>query len=181
MGDRLVLDLETQFSFEDVGGRDRLAALKVSVLGLYSYASDQFRIHREPELSGLAPLLGSADLIIGFNIRRFDYPVLAPYVSLQLERLPTLDLMDEVTHALGHRLSLDHLSEATLGEKKQGHGLDAIRFFRAGEMDKLTAYCLQDVKLTRDLYEFGARHGVLYYRDAGARRSFPVRWGTAAR
>jgi hypothetical protein len=56
-GDRLVIDVETQHSFDEVGGRERLEALKVSVLGLYSYAADEFRIYREAELPALAPLL----------------------------------------------------------------------------------------------------------------------------
>lgn len=177
-GDRLVFDLETQYSFEDVGGRDRLDALKVSVLGLYSYATDQFRIYREEELKTLEPLFSRASLIIGFNIRRFDYPVLAPYLPLAFDRLPTLDLMEEVTNALGHRVSLDSLAEATLGSKKSGHGLDAIRFFREGDFQRLSEYCLTDVRLTRDLYEFGAQNGELFYlQKSGQRQRCPVKWG----
>ena len=177
-GDRLVIDLETQHSFEEVGGRDRLDALKVSVLGLYSYAADQFRIYRESELDALLPLFSSASLIIGFNLRRFDYPVLAPYLPLAFDQLPTLDLMEEVTNALGHRVSLDSLADATLGAKKTGHGLDAIKYFRAGEFERLSDYCLTDVRLTRDLYEFGAQHGELYYlQKSGQRLRCPVKWG----
>jgi DEAD/DEAH box helicase domain-containing protein len=177
-GDRLVIDLETQHSFEEVGGRDRLEALKVSVLGLYSYAADQFRIYRESELNTLEPLLSRASLIIGFNLRRFDYPVLSSYLPLAFDQLPTLDLMEEITNALGHRVSLDSLAEATLGSKKIGHGLDAIKFFRAGEFDRLSDYCLTDVRLTRDLYEFGVQHGELYYlQRSGQRQRCPVNWG----
>ncbi|MBI3621193.1 MAG: ribonuclease H-like domain-containing protein [Nitrospirae bacterium] len=179
-GDRLVIDLETQYSFDEVGGRDRLDALKVSVLGLYSYATDQFRIYREEDLKTLEPLFTRASQIIGFNLRRFDYPVLAPYLPLAYDRLPTLDLMEEVTNTLGHRVSLDSLAEATLGSKKSGHGLDAIRFFREGDFQRLSEYCLTDVRLTRDLYEFGAQHGELYYlqKTTGQRQRVPVAWGT---
>jgi DEAD/DEAH box helicase domain-containing protein len=176
-GDRLVIDVETQHSFDEVGGRERLEALKVSVLGLYSYAADEFRIYREAELPALAPLLEHARLIIGFNIRRFDYPVLAPYLPLPFDRLPTLDLMEEVVKSLGHRVSLDSLATATLGAGKTGDGLEAIRLFRAGEMQRLSDYCLSDVRLTRDLYEFGAQHGELYYQKAGQRRRCPATWG----
>ncbi|HUJ79345.1 MAG TPA: ribonuclease H-like domain-containing protein [Nitrospiria bacterium] len=177
-GDRLVIDLETQHTFEEVGGRDRLEALKVSVLGLYSYAADRFQIYRESDLKDLELVLGRASLIIGFNLRRFDYPVLSPYLPLPFERLPTLDLLEEVTNALGHRVSLDSLADATLGAKKSGHGLDAIKYYRAGEFERLSDYCLTDVRLTRDLYEFGAQHGELYYSKAGQRQRVPVSWGT---
>lgn len=176
-GDRLVVDVETQRSFEEVGGRDRLADLKVSLVGVYSYATDRFHAYQEAQISELAEPLRRARQIIGFNIRRFDYPVLAPYLPLPFDQLPTLDLMEEVTQRLGHRLSLDNLAMATLGAGKQGNGLDAIRLFRAGEIQKLSEYCLADVRLTRDLYEFGAQHGELYYSKAGQRQRFPVAWG----
>jgi DEAD/DEAH box helicase domain-containing protein len=177
-GDRLVIDVETQHSFDEVGGRERLDALKVSVLGLYSYSTDRFQIYLESQLPELLPLLDRARLIIGFNIRRFDYPVLAPYLPVALDRLPTLDLMEEVTKTLGHRVSLDSLASATLGTGKTGDGLQAIRLFRAGEIQKLSDYCLADVRLTRDLYEYGAQHGELYYLKAGQRQRCPVSWGT---
>ena len=180
MSDRIVFDLETQYAFHEVGGRDHLAALRVSVLGLYSYATGQYRILEESAIAELEPLFSQAAVIIGFNIRQFDYPVLAPYLPLRFDQLPTLDLMEEVTRILGHRLSLDNLSSATLGEKKQGSGLDAIRYFRAGEIEKLSDYCLHDVRLTKALYEYGARHGVLYYHHRnGQRREIPVQWGQA--
>ena len=176
-GDRLVVDVETQHSFEEVGGRDRLADLKVSLVGVYSYATDQFRVYLEAELPELLEPIRRAQQIIGFNIRRFDYPVLAPYLPLPFEQLPTLDLMEEVTQRLGHRVSLDSLATATLGTGKTGHGLEAIRLFRAGEIQKLSDYCLSDVRLTRDLYEFGAQHGELFYSKAGQRQRIPVSWG----
>lgn len=177
-GDRIVFDLETQHAFHEVGGRDNLAALKVSVLGLYSYGTDSFRIYRESELAELEPVLSRASLVIGFNIRRFDYPVLAPYLPMAYDRLPTLDLLEEVTKSLGHRVSLDSLASATLGSGKTGDGLEAIRLFRTGEIGRLSDYCLADVRLTRDLYEYGAQHGELFYfQKSGQRQRCPVAWG----
>jgi DEAD/DEAH box helicase domain-containing protein len=75
-------------------------------------------------------------------------------------------------------VSLDSLASATLGTGKTGDGLQAIRLFRAGEIQKLSDYCLADVRLTRDLYEYGAQHGELYYLKAGQRQRCPVSWGT---
>jgi len=37
--------------------------------------------------------------------------------------------------------------------------------FREGKMDELCDYCLQDVRLTRDLYEYGKKHGKLLYEN----------------
>lgn len=176
MGDVLVLDLETQKSFDEVGGRSNLHLLRVSLVGLYSYSENAFKTYTEWETPGLRGMLEKAQLIIGFNIKRFDYPVLEPYIKRSLKSLPTLDILEEVERQLGHRLSLDAIGDATLGRKKTGSGLDAIKYFRAGEMDKLKSYCLADVALTRDLYEYGKSNRELRYRRGETVLSIPVNW-----
>jgi len=179
MGDTIVFDLETQKSFDEVGGRENFHLLRVSVLGLYSYEAQAFQTYTEWEIPSLLPRLESAQLVIGFNIKRFDYAVLEPYYKRPLTHLRTLDIMEEVTKTLGHRLSLESLATATLNKKKLGSGLDAIQYFRTGQMDKLKEYCLEDVRLTRDLYEYGKRYGkLLYYEQRGLKiASLPVSWG----
>lgn len=180
MGDVVVLDLETQKSFDEVGGRGNLHLLRVSVAGLYSYEKDLFRTFTEWEVPALRGVLEDARLVVGFNLKRFDYPVLEPYIKRSLKHLPTLDILEEVERILGHRLSLDTLVRATLGEGKTGHGLDAIRYFREGDIDKLKSYCLADVRLTRDLYEYGKRHGRMMYPKNNEVCPIPVNWGKPA-
>jgi DEAD/DEAH box helicase domain-containing protein len=177
-GDIIVLDLETQKSFEEVGGRDHLDRLLVSVVGVYSYERDQFLTYTEPELFHLFSVLESARLIVGFNIKRFDYKVLQPYHHRSLEQLPTLDILEEVVKILGHRLRLETLAQATLGRGKTGTGLDALRYFQQGELERLKAYCLEDVRVTRDLYEYGKLHKKLLYYDRPGENilTLPVQW-----
>ncbi|MGH7273083.1 MAG: hypothetical protein ACREIQ_01315, partial [Nitrospiria bacterium] len=95
-----------------------------------------------------------------------------------LAHLPTLDILEEAVKVLGHRLRLESLAQATLGRGKAGTGLDAIRYFRQGELEKLKAYCLEDVRVTRDLYEFGKLHKKLLYYDRPGEKvlSLPVHW-----
>jgi len=162
MGERLVLDLETQRDFMEVEGR-KPELLGVSVVGVYSYQGDRYDAYREADLAAtLAPRLQAAELLIGFNIRRFDLPVLQPYLPYPVTTLPALDLLEEVVKNLGHRVSLDSLAQATLGRGKSGSGLDALRWFKEGRFDLITTYCLDDVKLTKELYEYGKQHGRLF-------------------
>lgn len=177
-GDVLVLDLETQKSFEEIGGRDHLDRLRVSVVGIYSYAMDRFLIYTEQELFHLFPILEEARLVIGFNVKRFDYKVLEPYHHRPLTHIPTLDIFEEVVKTLGHRLRLESLAQATLNRGKTGTGLDAIRYFQQGEIEKLKSYCLEDVKVTRDLYEYGKLHKRLLYYDRTGENilTLPVQW-----
>lgn len=168
----LVLDLETQRSFDEVGGAHHKARLGVSVACLYDYGEDRYFCVRGGALETLEPILSAAERIIGFNLHGFDYPVLAAEVGDWVYELPTTDLMLEAQRALGHRASLENLARATLGSGKLGSGLDALAYYRAGEWEKLERYCLEDVKLTKDLYEYARREGMLYYQRG--RRRVPV-------
>jgi hypothetical protein len=86
--------------------------------------------------------------------------------------------MEDLERMLGHRVSLDSCAEATLGQKKSGHGLEAIQWYRQGKFELLTKYCLDDVRLTRDLYLYGKEHGQIFFISKdGSRRAVPVTWG----
>ncbi len=178
MGERLVLDLETQKEFSEVEGR-KPELLGVSVVGIYSYEQNRYDAYLEADLATkLAPRLQAADLLIGFNIRRFDIPVLQPYISFSLSTVPVLDIMEEVVKNLGHRLSLDSIAQATLGQGKSGSGLDALKWFKEGRFDLIVKYCLDDVRLTKDVYEYGKKHGRLLAvsRFGTEKLQIPVFW-----
>lgn len=161
--DQIVLDLETQKTFDEVGGFRNLEALKVSLVGTYLYKTNEYRCFLENEIGELEKLLMEKPLVVGFNTRRFDFPVLKPYFKFNPDTLPQLDVMEEMTKVLGHRVSLDSVASATLGAKKSGSGLDAIKYFRDGDFESLKKYCLDDVRLTRELYEYGAKNKELFY------------------
>ncbi|MBI1909336.1 MAG: ribonuclease H-like domain-containing protein [Deltaproteobacteria bacterium] len=173
--DQIVLDLETQKTFDEVGGRNNFHLLGVSVVGTYFYEKNQFKIFEEKEIPELENELQKTSRIIGFNIRRFDFPVLAPYLKIDPAKLPILDIMDELEKILGHRVSLESVAQATLGVGKSGKGLDAIAYFRNGEMDKLKAYCLDDVRLTREIYEYGKKNGEVFYQSKDGLHRLPVK------
>src|SRR6185295_15103726 len=108
------------------------------------------------------PRIQAAELVIGFNIRRFDMPVLQPYLPFPVAPLPVLDIMEEIVKVLGHRVSLDSVAQATLGRGKTGHGLEALQWFKEGRFDLIVKYCLDDVKLTKDVYDYGKQHHRLF-------------------
>lgn len=176
----LVLDLETQKSFKEIGKSkvDSLAKLKVSVAGVYDYLTNQYRSYEENEMMELDKRLQTAGLIIGFNIRRFDMPVLQPYLFKSVEQLPVLDLLDEIEKVRGHRVSLDSVARATVKEGKSGDGAEALVLFREGRLDELKKYCLNDVRLTKGVYEFGCREGKVFFTSTWDFKTYevPVNW-----
>jgi DEAD/DEAH box helicase domain-containing protein len=71
----------------------------------------------------------------------------------------------EIEKRIGFRVKLDDVAHATLGVGKSGTGLLAVEYWRKGEIDKLREYCLQDVRVTRDVYEQALQHGNVSYFD----------------
>ncbi len=174
MSREIVLDIETQNSFADVGGvfHDKL---KISLIGVYYYETDEYASYLEHELPALWPRLERADRIIGYNTKGFDYPVMNAYYPGDVAAFPSLDVLEEIARALGFRVKLDDVAQATLGVGKNGHGLQAIEFFRKGQLDKLRDYCLMDVKITKEVYEYGKEHGELFFFDrSGQKKAVPV-------
>lgn len=159
--DTIVLDIETKNSFAEVGGRDHLDRLEVSFVGAYSYMHGKNFSFRETQIKELQEFLRHAGCIIGFSINRFDIPVLDKYFDFDLWSIPRIDLLEEIEMSLGHRIGLDRLAQVNLGVGKTSHGLEAITFYREGRWDELEAYCLNDVQITKDLYELAKQNGYL--------------------
>lgn len=177
--EEIVLDIETQNSFEEVG-EGNYTALKVSTVGVYFYKTDTYKAYMENEMADLERELSRCSLLIGFNHVKFDLPVLQPYFkNLKVERIPCLDILEYIRKIAGHRVSLNSVAGATLNAKKSGHGLDAIKYWRAGEIDKLVKYCLDDVKITREVYEYGLKNKEIFFtaKDPKYKTRVPVEWG----
>jgi DEAD/DEAH box helicase domain-containing protein len=170
-------DLETQRSAADVGGWDRKRDMKMSVGVTFSTGDGQYRIYDEAHVNDLVKQLMRADLVVGFNIINFDYEVLAGYSPLDLRATPTLDLMADLETKLGHRVSLDAVAKATLAAPKIADGLQALRWWKEGKMMQIAEYCCFDVKITKELHEYGQRHGEVHFIDRlGQKRIVKVKW-----
>ena len=161
-GHFVVLDIETQKGFHEVD-RKKLHLLKVSVACIYDSRTDQYYSFEEKEMLKLEEFLKKADLIIGFNIRDFDMEVLAPYLLTPVKNFQVFDMLVEFEKARGHRISLQSLAQATLKTSKSGSGWDALQLFKDGKFEELKKYCLDDVRITKDLYEYGVKHGKVFF------------------
>jgi len=161
---KIVFDIETSNFFQDVGSNDP-SKLTLSVVCIHDSKTNDYSSYMEDELKKLWPILEKTDMLIGFNSDHFDIPLLNKYYPGDLSKIKSLDLLKEVRASLGRRIKLDDLAEATLGKKKIGHGLEATVWWKNGEKDKVIKYCLEDVKITKELYEFARAHKHLKYRE----------------
>jgi DEAD/DEAH box helicase domain-containing protein len=170
MNGEIILDIETKQSFQDVGGFN-LDKLEVSVVVAYHYATESYEHYLEKDLPKLFRQMEGASRIIGFNSKGFDIPVLNNYYPGDLQQLPQLDMLEEVRASLGHRLKLDTIAAATLGTAKSAHGLLAVQWWKEGKIQEIIDYCRDDVKVTKDVYEFGLQNGyVLFDERTGERK-----------
>jgi DEAD/DEAH box helicase domain-containing protein len=171
-------DLETQNLFQDVGGRQNIAKLKVACAVTWSTARNDFAVYWEKDVPALIDELKSATRVIGFNLRDFDYQVLQPYApDTRFASIPTLDLLLEIYKILGFRLSLDTIASASLGQGKTADGIQSVAWFRNGELDKVAEYCKVDVDVTRRVYEFGRDNGYIFYKSKlGSKLKVAVNW-----
>lgn len=166
-------DLETQRSFGDVGGSAHKDKMGMSVGVTYSTETGQYHIFNEESVAELVEQLIKADLVVGYNHVQFDYPVLQAYTIYDLAtQTVNCDMMLDIEEILGHRLKLDAVAQASLNASKTADGLDALKWWQLYKKTddlthvlKIAEYCCYDVKVTKEVYEFGLKHGIVKYSD----------------
>ncbi len=170
-------DLESQKLFEDVGGRDA-SKLLLACGVTWSTERNDFAVYWEKDAAALVNELKNADRVVGFNIIGFDYEVLKPYVpTVNFRSFRSVDMLQDIFHTLGFRLSLDSIAKATLGATKTADGVQSVIWYRNGELDKIAEYCKADVDITRRVYEFGRDNGFIhYYSKLGSKLKLAVNW-----
>lgn len=165
----VVFDLETQNTFQDAGSNNP-ADLDISVGCAYDSETDSYTTVTVDEIHKLWPILEQADALVGYNSNHFDIPLLNKYYPGDLSTIKSIDLMASIHASLGRRLRLDDVVQATLGTKKSGNGLMAIKWWREGDIESIKKYCKQDVKVTKDLFLYMRDNKKILFKDAGKKR-----------
>lgn len=160
----ITFDIES-ISHSMVRGHLDVNEQELTVVAIHDSETGKYSYYFREELPNLWPIVERADVLIGFNSNTFDIPLLNRYYPGDLSHLHSLDLLVEVQKALGRRIRLQSLAEATLGRGKAGDGAKAGEWWKQGERVKVAEYCVEDVRLTRELYEYALKHGALKYKD----------------
>ena len=160
---KIVFDIETDGIITTVGNKQVFP--NMYVVCIYDSQTDKFSSYTQEQLQDLLPILEKADLLIGYNSDSFDIPILNKYYSGDLTKIASLDLLTEIKNSLGRRIKLDNVAGATLGRNKTGHGLEAMEWWKQGKYQDVIDYCTEDVRITKDIYEFALINGFLKYKD----------------
>lgn len=169
----IVFDLETQNIFQDVGSSDP-TSLDISVTTVYDSETDTYTTATVDELQILWPIIEHADALVGYNSNHFDIPILNKYYPGDLTQIKSIDLLEDIKESLGRRLRLDSVAQATIGAKKSADGLAAVRWWREGEINKIKKYCEQDVRVTKEVFEYALEHGHIKFKDGRQKREVPI-------
>ena len=169
----IIIDLETKHTFREFSEHEKLG---ISVMALYDYGTQKGVVFEEKELSRAFPILENASYVIGYNSNGFDLPVLQAYYPGDILALSTFDLLEDIRLKIGRRLALNDMAAATLGKKKSGHGLMAIDYYKEGKIEELKKYCLDDVLITKELFEYGCKYGEVHYINEIGRNIIRVDW-----
>lgn len=173
---KIVFDIETKNTFQEAGSNDPVA-LDISIVGVYDYENDSYECYEQKDLPKLWPVIEKADLLIGYNSDHFDIPLLNKYYPGDLTKIKSLDLLKEIKIGFGRRVKLDSVAMGTFNKGKIGHGLEAITWWKNGEIDKIKKYCLEDVKITKELYEYACTHSLLKCKEGN--ESFDIKLDTS--
>jgi DEAD/DEAH box helicase domain-containing protein len=175
MYQEVIFDLETQKFFDEIEGSDP-ADLGVSVLSMYVRNLDEtfneikgeMLSFFESDLQKSWEYFKKADRIIGFNSKHFDVPALKPYLPIELTKIPHLDILEHVKEINGRRVSLNAIVKETLGDKKADDPANAILYWQKRDEEslaKLKFYCEEDVRLTKEIYDYGLKNKKLIFKD----------------
>ena len=162
----VLFDVETLRSAAEVGGFGNCHRMGVAIAVACFLEEGSFAAYGERQVYDLATALRQATLVVGFNVKRFDFGVLAGYTGEDYCRtLPTLDLLEDIHLRLGFRVGMGRLALDTLGLGKSADGLQSLEWVKQGRLDLVEEYCRHDVEILRDLYLHGRREGCLFYHD----------------
>ena len=169
----IVFDLETQNTFQEVGSSDS-TALDISVATVYDSETNKYTTVTVDEIDKLWPIIEKADALVGYNSNHFDIPLLNKYYPGDLSQIKSIDLLEEIKNSLGRRLRLDSIAQATIGAKKSADGLQAVRWWREGNITDIKKYCEQDVKVTKEVFEYARKHGYVKFKDGHRSKEIPL-------
>lgn len=171
----LFLDIETQNDWKS-GESFKTENLKISFVGVVDDQDKEYGFW-ENEMDKLHELMKQAELIVHYNGFSFDMPVIANYLGSSVMDMHQIDLMVAAHKKIGFRPKLGDLATATLGYGKSGSGADALEYWKNQDLESLRKYCLQDVRVTKDLYYHGlTNRTVKYYDRSGFLQTTDIDW-----
>lgn len=179
MKQTVVYDIETIPEITPKIGYNSFAERQRMTVGVtYNQYDQMYKVWYEAQANELIEYLSKFDQIVGFAIKSFDNVVLNSYKPGILEQLnkKSIDMLEILEGRLGHLISLDNVASPTLNLEKTGDGQKAIEWWKNGDKDKVVEYCKEDVRITKELYEYGLKKREVAINYYGQIRTVKIDW-----
>lgn len=164
----ITFDIETIGEFGS--GARALDNLELTICCIHDSETDTYDSFLKEDLPRLWKIFEHTDALVGFNSDHFDIPILNKYYPGDLSKIRSIDLLKEISEVLGRRVRLDAVAEGTLGKKKSGSGLQAMQWWKEGNLKKLREYCLKDVQVTKEIFDHVLKNGTLTFKELGIKK-----------
>ena len=182
----LYFDLETKYSADEVGGWGNIEDMGMSIGVIWDTTDEKFHVYIEHQIQEMVDHFYRADQIVGFNHVGFDYRVVAgvrhsdsherSQLHTELAGLKNFDMLLELKKLLGHRLKLEAIARPTLGKGKSADGLQALKWYKEGKLEKIIEYCKIDVEVTRDVHRYALENRKLHYDSRSGIKTVGLDW-----
>jgi DEAD/DEAH box helicase domain-containing protein len=168
----VTFDIETSGAFGS--GARAYDNIELTICCIHDSETNSYDSFLKEDLPRLWKIFEHTDLLVGYNSDHFDIPILNKYYPGDLTKIRSLDLLKEFSNVLGRRIRLDAIAEGTLGKKKSGSGLQAIQWWKEGNIKKLREYCLKDVEITKMVFDHALKNGTLQFKELGMKKDVKI-------
>jgi hypothetical protein len=142
------------------GWRD-FERMGISVIGAYDYKESRYRVFCLDNFGEFQRLVNIRNTLIGFNNIEFDNNLLRAN-GIEIDDNKCIDLLQIVWNAVGLKppynkdthagYGLNAICAANFGKEKSGRGDVAPVAWQMGNYGEVIDYCLNDIRLTKILY-----------------------------
>ncbi len=164
----VTFDIETIGNFGS--GSHAYDNVEMTICCIHDSETDSYDSFLKEDLPRLWKIFEHTDALVGYNSDHFDIPILNKYYPGDLTKIRSIDILKEISDVLGRRVRLDAVAEGTLGKKKSGSGLQAMQWWKEGNIKKLRDYCLKDVEVTKGIFDYALQNGMLKFKELGIKK-----------
>jgi hypothetical protein len=142
------------------------AGMGISVIGAYDYAEDRYRVFCADNFEAFLTLCAERAPLVSFNGLAFDDKVIDAEMAPDIGVMPPstrYDILVEIWRAAGLAprfggkshggYGLDAMGEANFGIRKSGNGALAPILWQDGRVGEVIDYCLNDIRMTKRLFD----------------------------
>ena len=180
----IFFDIETKQLFkdivpewEDLTSSERnqlypmiLKEIEMAIAGVLTFDIKEdipkFDYYTETDIEQLKKKLGEYDIIIGYNLLRFDYLVVEKYLTADfIKKLKgkTIDTFVLLYNRTEEYISLNDLGKLNLGMIKTEDTLMIPKLWKEGRYSEVKEYLRRDLELTAGIFCYVLKFGQLLY------------------